>query len=52
MKLNELAKPDLAATEADREWEATLREEAASGRLAAIGAAIIEEFDDGKTEAL
>ena len=53
MKLNELAKTDLNAdTVADQEWDATLRQHAADGTLAAIAAVAIEEFDDGKTEVL
>ena len=53
MKLNELAKPEMdAATEADLEWEATLRLHANDGTFAAIGDAIKEEFEAGKTEPL
>lgn len=53
MKLNELAKTDTSAeTQADQEWEATLRQHAADGTLAAIAAHVVEEYEDGKTEAL
>lgn len=53
MKLNELAKNELdPMTEADQEWEATLRQHAADGTLAAIGQAVLKEYEDGKTEDL
>ena len=53
MKLNELAKTELdPTTEADLEWEATLRMHAADGTLAAIAAHVEEEYEDGKTEPL
>lgn len=53
MKLNELAKTETSAeTQADQEWEATLRQHAADGTLAAIAAHVVEEYEDGKTEAL
>ena len=52
MKLNELAKTNDVETQADLEWEATLNKHAADGTLAAIGAVVTEEYEDGKTEPL
>ncbi len=53
MKLNELATTEIdAETEADQEWEATLRQHAADGTLAAVGEHVKELFDTDKTEPL
>ena len=55
MRLTELARTDDTMTEvewADMEWEATLRQHAADGTLAAIGHAVKEEHEQGQTEAL
>lgn len=53
MKLTELAKTDLdPMTEADQEWEATLRQHASDGTLATIGEQVKELFEADKTDPL